>query len=485
MLERVRTFFTLEDELGLTDPEAEPLPPAAIPPPFPPPWARRAFRRLRAGFPLTGGGLCVLAGAGALWTLAWHREQDYVLCMVARVGFALVAMLLGGVVLSALLLARRLKSARTPEGLRLETDAWQPTGFRVAVPRWLPCLEVRWDIVDDEGRPLPVDVEASRENGFLAEQMHPRRRGLHRLLCRRFRVRDVLGVAGVDLEASEPGHVRIVPARSGLESLPTLVALLASDEVSDPRGEPFGDRVDMRQYARGDPPRLIMWKIFARTRKLMVRVPERAITAQPRTCAWFFRGPRDEAAAALCRVVLERGLLGEGWRFGADAPARPDAGDPGSPEGRASHLEEALDLLARSGNGDPDRVPPAPPAAFSAFLERAERDGYVCCLVFAPPGDGPWIATVEGAARRTRMRVHAFMGVETMHAPEPPTHWQRLFTVPRPPSGTPSREEMGRAFDRWRKATGGTFAIERETGRVWDGLPPLQPAGPSRRWPRP
>lgn len=431
------------------------------------------LRRIRGVFPLTGIGLCTLAAAGGTWMYSWDREQDYILYMVARAGFALVTLLLVLVMLSALLLRRRLHAARTPESLRLETETWQPTGFRVAIPRWLPCVEVVWELLGENGRPLAVDLAPAREGAFLAETVRPRRRGLHGTIHRRFHVRDVLGVAGIDLEATEAVPVRILPARAGLESLPVLVALLASDEISDPRGEPFGDRVDMRQYVRGDPPRLILWKVFARTRKLMVRVPERAITAQPRTCAWLVGGPQDEAAAALARVVLERSLLGDGWRFGADVPAesseteRRDAGACG-----ASHLQAALDLVARSGGVDGSAT--RDPQAFRRFLERAEHDGYVCCLIFAPPGCGPWMEAVEEASRRSRIRLYTFMGVESMLGSAPRARWQRLLTVGPPALAAVSREDLGRAFDGWRPVAASVFAVERGTGRVWDGLPPLQ-----------
>ena len=431
------------------------------------------MRRIRGIFPLTGTGLCTLATAGATWMVSWYREQDYILYMVARAGFALVTLLLALVMLSALLLRRRLCAARTPEALRLETEAWQPTGFRVAIPRWLPCVEVTWEMLGETGRPLVVDITPAREDAFLAETVRPRRRGLYGSLHRRFHVRDVLGIAAIDLEATESVPVRFLPARAGLESFPVLVALLASDEISDPRGEPFGDRVDMRQYVRGDPPRLILWKVFARTRKLMVRVPERAITAQPRTCAWLIRGPHDEAAAALARVVLERSLLGDGWRFGADIPAESSGTDrmPAAASG-ASHLQDALDLVARSGGVE--GAAPSDPQAFRRFLERAEHDGYMCCLVFAPPGCGPWMEAVEETSRCSRIRIYAFMGVESMLGSAPRSRWQRLLTIGPPPVAAVSRDDLGRSFDKWRSVAAGVFAVERGTGRVWDGLPPLQ-----------
>ncbi|MEW6278594.1 MAG: DUF58 domain-containing protein, partial [Candidatus Eremiobacterota bacterium] len=145
---------------------------------------------------------------------------------------------------------------------------------------------------------------------------------------------------------------------------------------------------EMRQYSPGDPPRLILWKVYARTRKLMVRVSERAIIVQPRTCSYLVAGTGDDAVASLARSVLERELLGQGWRFGADGSPKP-----------TSDLGEALRALARSGN------PPNVPTGLAGFLQGAAADGYKSCLVFVPPTAGPWLPQVAAVAARSPLRL--------------------------------------------------------------------------------
>ena len=185
-----------------------------------------------------------------------------------------------------------------------------------------------------------------------------------------------------------PGGVRFAPRTGHLRNLAVLEGLTAGEELSDPRGGPFGDPIDMRRYAHGDSPRLILWKIFARSRKLLVRVPERALAARTRTCAYLVAGPGDEASAALARAVVEQGLLGEGWRFGADGSAE------------AAHTAAgALDALVASGN-----AATGAPGDLTGFLRRAEQDGFAHCVLFLPPRPGGWLEPTAAAVRATRLR---------------------------------------------------------------------------------
>ena len=83
-----------------------------------------------------------------------------------------------------------------------------------------------------------------------------------------------------------------------------------------------GDRLELRRYTAGDPVRFMHWKVLSRTRKLMVRTPERALSVARRMAAFLIAGERDDASAAAARLALERRLLGSDWLFGTDdAPA--------------------------------------------------------------------------------------------------------------------------------------------------------------------
>ena len=88
-----------------------------------------------------------------------------------------------------------------------------------------------------------------------------------------------------------------------------------------PRIPLFAERYGLKAAAiaiscHGDPLRHILWKTFARTRRLLVRMPERAIAPQPITVAFLVAGEHDEPTASAARLYLERGLVGKFFLLG-------------------------------------------------------------------------------------------------------------------------------------------------------------------------
>ena len=128
----------------------------------------------------------------------------------------------------------------------------------------------------------------------------------------------MLGLARFGLYHEDPSALTVVPHAGGLSQMPLLISMSGGDEIPHPMGVADGDRVELRRYAPGDPARFIHWKAFSRTRKLMVRVPERALSRARRVVAYQVAGPDDEASAAAAKVAAESGSLGGEWIFGAD-----------------------------------------------------------------------------------------------------------------------------------------------------------------------
>jgi hypothetical protein len=243
--------------------------------------------------------------------------------------------------------------------------------------------------------PGSVRVLAPARGDYL-ETVVPGKRGVYPRVVRKVSVGDVLGLTSLSWREAEEADLSVLPFRGALDQMTLLEGLAAGEDLSDPRGDPYGDRVDMRQYAPGDSPRLILWKSYARTRKLLVRVNERALTARPRSCAYLVAGKGDEAGAGLMRVILERGFLGESWRFGADGSAN-----------YACNLADALHLLTQSGNHPADGGTGLPD-----FLAQAEKDGYSACLLILPPAEGPWVGPVLDAVLKTRLRLHLYAALD-------------------------------------------------------------------------
>jgi hypothetical protein len=363
-------------------------------------------------FPATMAGLFVLGLCAAGFWYLGVLHKDVVLLPATLVLALLGVGMILAVGLGAAVTARALRHTHFDDAfLRLEANYARRTGIRWRVPL-LPFIELSWEWL------TPPDVEVRTVSHWrqVFEEVLPRRRCLVDRLIRRVQVRDVLGMARVVWRFERPSRVMILPDRGRLDQTTVLRSLVGGEDHPDPYGDAHGDRVEMRQYAPGDSARNILWKVFARNRRLMVRMPERALSARPRTCAYLVAGPSDEPSAGLARVVLEHRMLGEGWRFGAD----------GSP-GFADNLDSALELLARSGN--PDAGPPG----LAAFLKRAEIDGYQNCLVFLPAASGDWLDEVRQVAAGSRLSLTWMLGLDGLQTGlERPTLWKRLLLRPEP-----------------------------------------------------
>lgn len=356
----------------------------------------------RGLFPLTATGVLVLPLTLASLVHLGVGALDLVVFAAAGLGLGLLALALFLVAGSALVLHLRVRRVSGPSVLRLESGQAQPTGWVLPAPRWLPLVEVdlRWT------QPPEVAVDRRADSRGIAEVVVPGRRGEWLEVQRRFEVRDAMGLASIAWTMPGSSHVRVEPHRGALDHLPLLDTLAGGEELSEPRGQPLGDRVDMRQYTSGDSPRLILWKVYARTRKLLVRIPERAVTARPRACAYLVAGDGDEATAGLARVIVERGLLGDNWCFGADGSDRV-ASDP----------QGALDVLVASGLAGrtakgSSASPPRVPSRLGEFLARAEQAGFGVCLVFLPARPGPWAPEVVLALARCRLQARLYTALD-------------------------------------------------------------------------
>jgi uncharacterized protein (DUF58 family) len=372
-------------------------------PPSPVGFRRRALRRLRDGCPLTASGGAVLAlAAAAGWYLGVGR-LDLILLTAALLGAGLLGLLVLATTLGMLLLRRQRRRRSHPATITGEGGTWIPTGQSLRLPAWLPFLSLEVDWIH------PVRIEARAEGRSGEEQVRGHRRCAAERIERRLTVGDALGLTALTWTEASPASLQLLPPRLGREGALPLVGLAPGEDAWDTRGEPLGDRVDLRRYGVGDPLRMILWKVYARTRDLVVRIPERAVEATPRVCGYLPADPADEPAARLARTVLEDGLLGEGWRFGTEGAE--DAED----------LPAAFRALAASGS-----LPEDPPRGLAAFLRRAQADGFGTCLLFLPAEGGAWLPPVREALANPPLRIHAMLALAGWGTPPPPG-WHRWF----------------------------------------------------------
>jgi hypothetical protein len=357
-------------------------------------------------FPFTRTGVAFLGlFATAMWVYG-VLVRDLVL-LVAGLGGALVLIaLLLCTLLSAAILANRTRKATTPGELDLDTGVPQPTGYRLRRPKWIPFAVVDWQGVTDGGGETAARVELEREGADVIEMASPAHRCIVQRIVRRFAVRDLFGLTEISWRRTEQCMLRVLPYRGLLSQMPPPSGMAEGDDLSDPFAEPKGDRIEMRQYAPGDPLRMVLWKVYARSGKMMVRTPERSVAERKRGCAYLVTSPNDDATAAAARVAIDRGLLGDDWCFAADGVESEATDD----------RDAAYEIIARSGEAKvEDRA-----ARLATFLTQREAEGFQFCLLFVPPDQAAWDAVAAQSAATHTMRVQVLTAASEIIPDETP-----------------------------------------------------------------
>lgn len=415
-------------------------------------------RRARGWFPLTNLGLAVtLIAAGTYWGFA-KPHADHALSLAAQMALLLVALALAGVLVGVLLVSFRLRRLSAQgSALTFEARRGFARGLELSSLPWLPVLELSWRWA----APIGVDVTLVRSGGRLREEVSSPGRAQVSEVVRVFVLEDGFGLARWELRHTEARELRILPALGRLRQAPLLESLAAGDDLPHPRGRSAGDRVDMRRYVRGDPLRLALWKVYARTGQLMVRTPERALAQSVRVVAYLPAAEGDEAAAAVARWAIEGGTLGEQWWFNADGS-----------EGWTSDVSEAVQRIMRSrhvrdesrGGGE----------GLSGFLKQAHTIQEARIVVFVPGRPGPWLERVARQVQRHARNVSCVVGIDGLKAEnDAPKLWARAQAAlrrPLPPDPeveaqvTPDQLQV--VCRRLQRAGAEVAVLDREAGRV-------------------
>ncbi|RMG45181.1 MAG: DUF58 domain-containing protein [Acidobacteria bacterium] len=416
----------------------------------------RAFG-LAGRSPVTGSGVAAAALA-AIALAAGRHLQDFVLATAGAGGLALFV-LSGLAALAQGLLARRhaakgkeaLAPLRAVEGRPAETgrrwpDAWVP----LAAP-----IRIAW-------RVPPGEARLRRVPGGLAETVVFRDRALVTEAVRELVAEDVLGFWRIRFRARDDVRVRVLPDPGRLSAAELVACLASADLMPYPFGRPTGDRVDSRTYTRSDPARFILWKVYARTRELMVRVPEPARSPERAPLIFLAAGREDAPAAALVLLLLEGGLLGPGARFAADGSPDPSR-DP----------EAVRDAIARS----------------SSFRERGGRDlstalGHPSLspedpvVIVGPAADEAWMAEVAGTVAADPSRFVVLAAADAHPPARTPAGWRRILFRPPPEGGRPV-PALARKLGILTEAGARVLLADRAGGRIVPVAP--GPAAANRR----
>ncbi len=342
----------------------------------------RFIEPLRKAFdyvPLTPLG--IVLGLVAWWGFFSFSEThaDYVVRATCAVALGLIGLSVVLVGFGSLFLWWRTREAEGGVPETLATGVEAETSFSCSTLRFWPFLQVDLDWTDPTG----MDVTSIRKRGRLQERVTPRSRGRFTSVERRFEVRDIFGFSAVRFRRRWEQPLRIAPTL-GKADMELSVRRASSDGYSHPAGQPQGEMVEMRRYVPGDPMRFILWKSFARSRRLMVREPERAIAPRPAMVGFFVAARDDEPSASTARVFLERGLLGSDFVFLAE-------GAPRATNDRRDGVEQIIDSR-KHRDTQADSL-----TSLFRTVDRARLDNLV---IFAPPSRGPWLDKVLKAARQ-------------------------------------------------------------------------------------
>lgn len=413
-------------------------------------------RRARDLFPITWLGLLVgSACALALFHYGLARI-DLVLLIVGVVGLGLVALCFLLTTVAALVLWRRLRGGVVESDLLAECGYPRWTGFSLGTPWFLPFIRIGWGWRDPE-----VRLQQVRRGLRIYERIIPLRRTLRDDIVREFEVSDSFGLTRIRFPILEERVVRFAPSAGALKQMHVIRSMAAGDELSHPDGPQQGERMDMRHYSPGDPIRFVLWKVFARSREVVVRTPERAIGPVHQTVAYLVTGKADEPGAGAARVAVECGALGGDWVLGADGCAD-----------RAESSTDALELLARSANAPPE----AGGGGLGSFLADATPGGQGRALVFVPARPGPWLERVGGAVRsRGQTAVEFVVCADGVDRNAGPRGWFRRYAYKSPgesadPSfgvGPASAEDVATVCKALAMTGARVIVLDRLHGRVY------------------
>jgi hypothetical protein len=340
-----------------------------------PPGLLPLLKRLVGLFPLRPAGILALLGGLLIFGLYGILRQDRLLLVFGGVWLLLWLLCLGAVLAGSFLLWWGLPRE---SGGALETESGERvrTGFSLHLPWFIPLLhlEWRWDY------PAEVQVLPDVEGRHYTERVVAGRRGSWSGIRRLITLSDAFGLCAITFPYEQLRDLRLVPAKGRLDRVHVVQGLSGGDAIPQVEGSPVGDPLDLRAYAAGDPIRYVLWKVYGRSRQLVVRTPERALAPTRRTVAYLVAGSGDEPAAGAARVAVQ-GALGQSWTFGADGS-----------EGPASSSADAMERIIRSAE-----VPMGEGARGLAAFFASTGPDYRRAVLFVPPRPGPWLEGVKAA----------------------------------------------------------------------------------------
>ncbi len=416
-------------------------------------------RRLLALFPLTLQGLITLLLTAYALRVYGYGAMDLVVFSLAICALAILIFSLFCSVISGVFIQRRIRSSlkqqeNAIEPIKVEAGYPNETGFILPALNYFPLVKLSWKIIYPDHVETRVRVS---QGGILVEEMVPDKRCKTEHITRLFTVSDVLGFCRYSWREQQHISCTALPRANTVKPLPLLRSLTAEDGIPNPSGDPDGDRMEIRRYVPGDSVRNIMWKVYARSRQLNVRLAEKSVFHSNRTIAYLLSSDNDEAAAAVARVALESGALGDDWAFSADGSQSP-----------AQTLPAALDAIAKSR-----AIETKFSYGLDNFITLAAGQAGAHCIVFAAAEFAPWFEHLKTTLSRFPGRFSLVLATDGFKDAQQTKLWQRLLLqeeasspVDRDSAG--SRAELLKLLTDLGQLVESTVVVDRKTGLSFD-----------------
>ncbi len=352
----------------------------------------RIFKTARGLFPLTWLSIILAALLYYVWYWEVSAHANQILYTVVLLWLLVWAVLLFFTLISAglVFLCTRQHNLDLMLACKNEVGGHISSQYQVFCPFFLPFVEISVSMPDTSFK-----RHAKRGAMWESEWLEPAGRGRIKSLERIISVRDIFGLTAMTFKMAQTADIEVLPA-SGQFEIKAFQTRTSGDGYSHPEGDPKGELVEMRRYQAGDPLKLILWKVFARSRKLVVRAPEPAIVEQNDMFVYFVSGREDEASASMARAFLSSFGKDDGdLCFAADGSNR-------IVKDKQEGMDDVVDSVNHRNRGGEDLMSVAP------LVSPAMMNN---CFLLVPQRIGAWIEVVRKFVAQYQVRPIFIMSV--------------------------------------------------------------------------
>ena len=261
----------------------------------------------------------------------------------------------------------------------MTANRWGRTGLEFRGLRLWPLVDISMQWLEPAG----VDARLKTKGLELAETVVFHERGRADHITRRFTVSDPFGIVRISFRVGQAASITVQPDILDVRAIQDFTDT-TGEGYSHPLGKPVGDYVEVRPYVWGDPLRLVVWKAFARTHKLLVREPERSYAPRHMVGVYFVAGPGDEPSAAAARSFVEKRLPDTGYLFMADGAVSP----VNAVDQVIDQLIDSITFRDRGGTG------------LEHFWGVLNQVPVSAMVMFVPPIPGRWMDPVKAFAHK-------------------------------------------------------------------------------------